>query len=53
MKELARQLKVAKEAEESLKKSLRNMEEVVAKSERDKLQQQTHEVRLTSRATNS
>uniref|UniRef100_K1PSA2 Leucine-rich repeat and coiled-coil domain-containing protein 1 n=1 Tax=Magallana gigas TaxID=29159 RepID=K1PSA2_MAGGI len=41
--ELNRQLKVAKEAEESLKGSLRALEEVTAKMERDKLQQQTHE----------
>lgn len=44
--ELNRQLKVAKEAEESLKGSLRALEEVTAKMERDKLQQQTHEVRV-------
>lgn len=44
--ELNRQLKVAKEAEESLKGSLHALEEVTAKMERDKLQQQTHEVRV-------
>lgn len=44
--ELNRQLKVVKEAEESLKGSLRALEEVTAKMERDKLQQQTHEVRV-------
>lgn len=44
--ELNRQLKVVKEAEESLKGSLRVFEEVIVKMERDKLQQQTYEVRV-------
>lgn len=44
--ELNRQLKVVKEAEESLKGSLRVFEEVMVKMERDKLQQQTYEVRV-------
>lgn len=44
--ELNRQLKVVKEAEESLKGSLRVFEEVTVKMERDKLQQQTYEVRV-------
>lgn len=48
--ELNRQLKVAKEAEESLKGSLRALEEVTAKMERDKLQQQTHEQKKTQDA---
>lgn len=41
--EINRQLKVAKETEESLKGSLRALEEVTAKMERDQLQKQTHE----------
>lgn len=44
--ELNRQLKVVKEEEESLKGSLRVFEEVIVKMERDKLQQQTYEVRV-------
>lgn len=44
--ELNRQLKVVKEAEESLKGSLCVFEEVTVKMERDKLQQQTYEVRV-------
>ncbi|XP_060075484.1 leucine-rich repeat and coiled-coil domain-containing protein 1-like [Ylistrum balloti] len=43
LQEESRQLSVAKETEESLKKSLRNLEEVTAKMEREKLHQQTHE----------
>ena len=46
--EINRQLKVAKETEESLKGSLRALEEVTAKMERDQLQKQTHEVRVVS-----
>lgn len=47
--EINRQLKVAKETEESLKGSLRALEEVTAKMERDQLQRQTHEVRVVSK----
>ncbi|KAK3086558.1 hypothetical protein FSP39_020173 [Pinctada imbricata] len=43
MKELNRQLGVVKDSEESYKRSLRSMEEVTAKMERDGIQQQTHE----------
>ena len=46
--EINRQLKVAKETEESLKGSLRALEEVTAKMERDQLLKQTHEVRGVS-----
>ncbi|XP_069112362.1 leucine-rich repeat and coiled-coil domain-containing protein 1-like [Argopecten irradians] len=47
LQEESRQLSVARETEESLKKSLRNLEEVTAKMEREKLHQQTHEQKKT------
>ena len=44
---MTHQLSIAKETEDSYKKSLKALEEVTAKMEREKLQQQTHEVKIS------
>ncbi|XP_052063495.1 leucine-rich repeat and coiled-coil domain-containing protein 1-like isoform X2 [Mytilus californianus] len=43
VKAMTQHLSVAKETEDSYKKSLKSLEEVASKMEREKLQQQTHE----------
>lgn len=48
VKTMTHQLSIAKETEDSYKKSLKTLEEVTAKMEREKLQQQTHEVKTSN-----
>lgn len=51
VKTMTHQLSIAKETEDSYKKSLKALEEVTAKMEREKLQQQTHEQKKVHDAT--
>lgn len=50
VKTLSRQLEVAKETEASYKRSMKSLEEVTAKMERDNLQQQSHEHKKVNEA---
>ncbi|XP_076112416.1 leucine-rich repeat and coiled-coil domain-containing protein 1-like [Mytilus galloprovincialis] len=50
VKAMTQHLSVAKETEDSYKKSLKSLEEVASKMEREKLQQQTHEQKKINEA---